>query len=88
MLKTAFAELVPNGFVHVVSFIGCFCVSMVGFVLPPLFIIQLSSQSKQSSEMMDTVHIWDVAALVLGIITTVVTSVMTFHELMARAEIV
>ncbi|KAL7535935.1 hypothetical protein ACHAXR_006822 [Thalassiosira sp. AJA248-18] len=86
----AFSEFVPNGFVHVVSFIGCFCVAMAGFVLPPLFCIQLSNKGRSLFNRglkIDSVLLCDVCALVIGIIATTITSTMTFRELMTRAEL-
>lgn len=72
---TILSEFVP-GFVHIISFVGCFCVSMAGFVLPPLFCLQLSSKSKSQE------RLGDVALLVLGTMTTIITSAMTFSDLM------
>lgn len=40
---------VPS-FVYVVSFVGCFCVALVGFVLPPLFHIQLTRRRRMRTE--------------------------------------
>ena len=81
VLCTGLAEYAP-GFVHIVSFIGCFCVSIVGFVLPPLFCIQLRhDNSKDRTSKMDFLSYCDIGALVIGIITTIVTSTMTFSEM-------
>ncbi|KAL7505217.1 hypothetical protein ACHAXN_002723 [Cyclotella atomus] len=44
---TVLAGFVP-GFVHVVSFIGCFCASILGFVLPPLLHLKLTKAKGQS----------------------------------------
>jgi amino acid permease len=80
VLCTLCSEFAP-GFVHIVSFIGCFCVSIVGFVLPPLFCIQLRHNTRKDSMTMDYTTYCDVSALVIGIITTILTSTMTFGEL-------
>ena len=81
VLCTGLAEYAP-GFVHIVSFIGCFCVSIVGFVLPPLFCIQLRHNNcKDRTSKMDFLSYCDIGALVIGIITTILTSTMTFGEL-------
>mmetsp|Transcript_29095 Transcript_29095/g.55157 ORF Transcript_29095/g.55157 Transcript_29095/m.55157 type:complete len:413 (-) Transcript_29095:184-1422(-) len=98
---TLFAEFFSSGFVHIVSFIGCFCVSIVGFVLPPLFAIQLSNQhtkmGRRSSSSSSGEPNWngdvgngmflcDAAILAVGVAATVITSTLTFRELMIRAE--
>ena len=75
------ALYLPNGFVHLVSFIGCFCVSMLGFVLPPLFSLQLSTQSK-TAVVRDPMFICDAGALIIGITATSITSCLTFRDLM------
>jgi len=79
-----------------VSFIGCFCVSIVGFVLPPLFAIQLSNQHNkmgrsssgepnQNGDVENEMFFCDAAILVVGVVATVITSTLTFRELMMRA---
>jgi len=78
------AEFVTGGFVHVVSFIGCFCVSLTSFVLPPLFVLQLSSQQKKTSTSIDLVMLCDSMVLLLGVISTIITSTLTFQELIMR----
>ena len=78
------AEFVPGGFVHVVSFIGCFCVSLVSFVLPPLFVLQLSSQQKKTPTVINSVMLCDLGVFLLGIFSTIVTSTLTFQELIMR----
>eukprot|EP00584_Thalassiosira_punctigera_P003633 CAMPEP_0172534506 /NCGR_PEP_ID=MMETSP1067-20121228/6845_1 /TAXON_ID=265564 ORGANISM="Thalassiosira punctigera, Strain Tpunct2005C2" /NCGR_SAMPLE_ID=MMETSP1067 /ASSEMBLY_ACC=CAM_ASM_000444 /LENGTH=503 /DNA_ID=CAMNT_0013319307 /DNA_START=277 /DNA_END=1788 /DNA_ORIENTATION=+ len=87
---TLFAEFLGSGFVHIVSFIGCFCVSIAGFVLPPLFIIQLSNQNKSACKRefgVDSVLLCDAAVLLLGIIATIITSTLTFRELMMKTKL-
>ena len=75
-----FAEFMPVGFVHVVSFLGCFCVAMVGFVLPPLFCLQLSTQRK-CRKVIDSTFVCDTMAFVVGLTATSISSKMTFSEL-------
>ncbi|KAL3762378.1 hypothetical protein ACHAW5_000640 [Stephanodiscus triporus] len=73
----AFSGYVPNGFVDLVSFIGCFCGATTGFVLPPLFRLKLSSKGKPwSSE-----RLCDVVALVLAVVAISIASVLTLCEL-------
>jgi len=46
VISGAVGVLVPN-FVNVLSFIGCFTVSLASFVFPPLFYIKLSDERRQ-----------------------------------------
>lgn len=88
IICTIFAEFLGSGFVHIVSFIGCFCVSMTGFVLPPLFCIQLTIKRKsiyKEGLLIDSMLLRDAAVLMLGITATIVTSALTFGELVASA---
>ena len=88
-----FSAYVPNGFVHVVSFIGCFCVAMTGFVLPPLFCIQLTTKRQSlttphtNRNGLDSMLLCDFGALMVGIIATAITSVLTFRELIAMEAV-
>ncbi|KAL9183157.1 hypothetical protein ACHAXT_004944 [Thalassiosira profunda] len=84
---TLVSEFVPSGFVHVVSFIGCFCVAMVGFVLPPLFCIQLRASSAKEGQQVDSQFLYDVGILALGVVATAFTSALTFRELLVRTEL-
>mmetsp|Transcript_35772 Transcript_35772/g.54231 ORF Transcript_35772/g.54231 Transcript_35772/m.54231 type:complete len:506 (+) Transcript_35772:543-2060(+) len=106
------------GFVYVISFIGSFCISMLGFVFPPLFhLILLKQRLKESSLDMPTgsaklfmseqelmkvkdgreglpssrdelrkVVIVDVAFLIWGAISTVVTTYLTFASLLEQSS--
>lgn len=80
------SEFVPDGFVHLLSFIGCFCVATTGFILPSLFCLQLSrargNAPRQGST--DWVFLCDIMALALGIIATCITSTLTFQKLIGR----
>jgi hypothetical protein len=78
------SDFVPNGFVDILSFIGCFCVATTGFVLPSLFCIQLSRQQRKFDSHMDWVFIIDVVALILGISATCVTTYLTFRVLLVQ----
>jgi amino acid permease len=83
----AFSEYVPNGFVDLVSFIGCFCGATTGFVLPPLFRLKLSSVDGKpwsSREGMDRERMCDVGALMLAVVATSITSALTFRELIGK----
>jgi hypothetical protein len=81
ILCTGVSEYAP-GFVHLVSFMGCFCVSITSFVLPPLFCIQLRNKRREGdSSFVDFISYCDFSALVFGILTTILTSIMTFSDL-------
>lgn len=83
------SEFVPNGFVHLVSFIGCFCGGTTGLVLPPLFCLQLSKTERTAPRRSgaDMAFLCDVMALCLGIAATSVTSYLTFRVLLERVAI-
>lgn len=76
---TLLAVFIP-GFVHIISFVGCFCVSMTGFVLPPLFSIRLKKANQLKCS-------FDVCLLLVGLVTTAITSTMTFHNLLDYSTI-
>lgn len=84
ILCTGVSEYAP-GFVHLVSFMGCFCVSITSFVLPPLFCIQLQNKRREgdssTTTKVDFISYCDFSALVFGILTTILTSIMTFGDL-------
>lgn len=90
----AVSEFVPDGFVHLVSFIGCFCGGATGLVLPPLFCLWLSrggrtgrndaTNPRRGGDVDEAAFLCDVVALCLGIAATSITSFMTFHVLMGR----
>ncbi|CAB9509775.1 expressed unknown protein [Seminavis robusta] len=87
LLCAAISSFVP-GFVNVLSFVGCCCVAVVGFCVPPFLHLilsvrfglprgSLSARSLACSIAMDT------ALLVWGFLATVVSTVYTFWELSA-----
>ncbi|KAL7488907.1 hypothetical protein ACHAW6_014500 [Cyclotella cf. meneghiniana] len=78
VICTLLAAFVP-GFVNIISFLGCFCVSMTGFVLPPIFCLRLTNSAHPG--------VFDVGLLLVGLITTAVTSAMTFHDLMTYSKL-
>ena len=85
-----FSELVPDGFVDLLSFIGCFCVATTGFILPSLFCLRLSSRARENAprrDGTDRVLVCDAVALALGVIATCITSSLTFRELIGRVAV-
>jgi hypothetical protein len=55
---------------------------MSGFVLPPLFSLKLSMGTERRSHFER-----DVGLLILGGVTTIITSAMTFHDLSSHNAI-
>jgi len=91
---TILAEYAP-GFVHIVSFIGCFCVAIAGFVLPPLFSIQLALKQDRGDHdflrfktmlpsLISPQIVGDLGLLVVGVAATVITSILTFIEMIVE----
>lgn len=81
--------MVPS-FVDVLSFVGCFSVALVSFVVPPMLHISLVAQTKNSTTTDTSSNntststaaiILDVAMLLWGIAATVISSTYTFRKL-------
>lgn len=74
---------VPN-FVYVVSFVGCFCVTLLSFAYPPILhmrcMYQFCPEEKRLS--MKKMIVTDMILLTLGIIITIFTSLLTFKSMM------
>jgi len=68
------------GFVYVLSFVGCFSVALVGFVIPPLLHISLVL-NYGSVRLQAMGLLLDAVMLLWGIFATVVSSVYTFRQL-------
>ena len=64
------------GFIYVLSFVGCFCVALVGFVVPPLFHLVLLRGRKAPL----AIYWVDVIMLTWGIVATVISTTYTFHH--------
>jgi len=71
------------GFVQVLSFVGCFCVALVGFVVPPLLHLVLLSKAEtpQDAVVVKRAQLLDGCMLVWGVSATIITSVFTLREL-------
>ena len=82
---TFVAVFVP-GFVRIVSFIGCFCVSIVGFVLPPLFCLLLEHDKANQKVVQDKYdgRNWILLRilLALGLVTSAVTTSFSIQDLL------
>lgn len=66
-------------FVYVLSFVGCFCVALVGFVIPPLLHIALVLQYDSTAPIAGLVL--DFAMLAWGVAATIISSTYTFRKL-------
>lgn len=86
------AVLLPS-FVQVLSFVGCFCVATVSFIMPPLLHLRLICREHQQQETQHDKDIatprrilsmrqvgMDVALLSWGIIATVISSICTLRS--------
>lgn len=72
------------GFVYVLSFVGCFSVALVGFVIPPLVHITLVLKYNESPSIPGL--ILDGVMLLWGIFSTVVSSIYTFRQLYSNVS--
>jgi proton-coupled amino acid transporter len=75
-LATVVISVVVPGFVYVLSFVGCFCVALVGFVVPPLFHLVLLRGRKAPL----AVYWVDVLMLTWGIAATCISTAYTFNH--------
>jgi Transmembrane amino acid transporter protein len=66
-------------FVYVLSFVGCFCVALVGFVIPPLLHIALVLKYNRGKPLMGL--LLDFVMLAWGISAAVISSAYTFQNL-------
>ena len=70
------SAMVP-GFVDVLSFVGCCCVAVVGFCLPPLLHLILSWQRGVPISSLG----FDLALLLWGLFATAVSTIYTYREI-------
>jgi Transmembrane amino acid transporter protein len=68
------------GFVYILSFVGCFSVALVGFVIPPMIHISLVMKYHPSPKPIGQLCL-DVAMLLWGIVATIISSLYTFRKL-------
>jgi Transmembrane amino acid transporter protein len=79
------AVLLPN-FVQVLSFVGCFCVALVSFCLPPLlhlrlaYLVQMGKNNIIRRPLAPATMLADVVLAVWGIIVTVVSTICTMQN--------
>ena len=71
------------GFVQVLSFVGCFCVALVGFVMPPLLHLVLLWKQETTVDAVKTKRtvLIDVIMLIWGISATIITSIFTLRAM-------
>jgi amino acid permease len=78
--------VVLPGFVQVLSFVGCFCVALVGFCLPPMLHLRLvylaTKQTSASPRIVPnkTDVILDVLFLAWGVVATIVSTICTLRN--------
>ena len=70
-------------FVQVLSFVGCFCVALVGFVVPPLLHLVLLSSVELPPDpaLTQRGRLLDLVMLIWGISATIITSIFTLKEI-------
>jgi amino acid permease len=71
------------GFVQVLSFVGCFCVALVGFVMPPLLHLVLlwEQESTPDSGKTKRAVVLDLLMLTWGVLATIITSIFTLRAM-------
>jgi hypothetical protein len=77
----SFISVFVPGFVNVLSFVGCFCVALVSFVVPPLLHVVLLEKSANNTVLTKRARLLDLVMLVWGISATIITSVYTFRKM-------
>jgi hypothetical protein len=80
-LLCSFISVFVPGFVDVLSFVGCFCVALVSFVVPPLLHVVLMEQSSTPTVLFKRARLLDLIMLVWGISATIITSVYTLKNM-------
>ena len=70
------------GFVYVLSFVGCFSVALVGFVVPPLLHIALVYKYKPSATISS--YAMDLIMLSWGVTATIISSSFTLRKLQGK----
>ena len=70
------------GFVNVLSFVGCFCVALVSFVVPPLLhYVLLRKNETRDLTVAKRAEFLDLAMVLWGISATIITSIFTLREM-------
>ena len=78
----SFISVWVPGFVDVLSFVGCFCVALVSFVVPPLLhFVMLRSVEPPNVVSAKRARVLDLVMLVWGISSVILTSVYTFRNM-------
>jgi Transmembrane amino acid transporter protein len=78
----SFISVWVPGFVDVLSFVGCFCVALVSFVVPPLLhFVLLRSAEPPNTVLAKRAGVLDVVMLAWGISAVILTSLYTFRNM-------
>lgn len=78
----SFISVWVPGFVDVLSFVGCFCVALVSFVVPPLLhFVLLRLVEPPNTVLAKRARLLDLVMLVWGISAAIITSVYTFRNM-------
>jgi len=90
LVCAAISTFVP-GFVNVLSFVGCCCVAVVGFCVPPLLHLILSLQKANRHQRLLESSLavslaYDLALFLWGLLATAVSTIYTFREISSAEE--
>jgi hypothetical protein len=100
LLTVAISVSLP-GFVTVLAFVGCFSVALVSFCVPPfLHVVLLRQKYQEQHNMRNDGHslqdhrsfrpfcdlLLDVMSLSVGVVTTVITTIITFEKMIESGK--
>jgi amino acid permease len=79
-LSAVFIAIAMPSFVQVLALVGCACVGLVGFCLPPLFHLKLSAASREYVSHQTSTWVLDTVMLTWGVAVTVLSTYYTFQR--------
>ena len=79
-LTAVFVAIAMPSFVQVLALVGCACVGLVGFCLPPLFHLKLSAPSREYVSHQTSTWVLDTVMLTWGVVVTILSTYYTFER--------
>ncbi|GKY91616.1 hypothetical protein MPSEU_000133500 [Mayamaea pseudoterrestris] len=79
-LAAVFVAICMPSFVQVLALVGCACVGLVGFCLPPLFHLRLSSAHREYVSHQTSTWVLDTVMLTWGVGVTLLSTYYTFQR--------
>jgi hypothetical protein len=79
-LTAVFVAICMPSFVQVLALVGCACVGLVGFCLPPLFHLKLSAPSRDYVSHQTSTWVLDTIMLTWGVAVTILSTYYTFQR--------